>query len=200
MTSNQRLEDHSTATRSSTIVTSSTKTQHFRGMCLYPSSNCTAERAVKKNGTPHTLCAFHRAKHNHQQRKFDAKKRRTDCRFAPYDMQAMRAAATASEPPPSGPPPPPQNNVKTDLGGGRTLKTELQLVFRNRLQANRQQKTLPQTHQTQKAPPLDKDFSTFDNQGGQDDVEAKGPSRPPPLPPLATLLRRFHSSAHKSNN
>ncbi|KAG9401198.1 hypothetical protein AC1031_009951 [Aphanomyces cochlioides] len=76
----------------------------YRGLCLYPSAMCTNERDIKKNGKPHTLCAFHRAKHNQHQRKFDAKKKN---RFTPYDAPPL---ATPPPPPPRVP-----GNIRQEL-------------------------------------------------------------------------------------
>ena len=48
-----------------------------RGLCRYKSGKCKNERAVKRNGQPHTLCHFHRLRQNAHQRKSDRKHRST---------------------------------------------------------------------------------------------------------------------------
>ncbi|KAG9416564.1 hypothetical protein AC1031_000963 [Aphanomyces cochlioides] len=44
-------------------------------LCTYKSRRCSNPRALKRNGSQHTLCEFHRARQNEIQRKSDRKHR-----------------------------------------------------------------------------------------------------------------------------
>lgn len=43
--------------------------------CRYPSKHCLRRRTVKKTGALHSMCAFHRAKANRNQRRLEKRKR-----------------------------------------------------------------------------------------------------------------------------
>lgn len=43
--------------------------------CRYPSKHCERQRATKKTGALHSMCAFHRAKANRNQRRLEKRKR-----------------------------------------------------------------------------------------------------------------------------
>ncbi|KAG1689694.1 hypothetical protein DVH05_002051 [Phytophthora capsici] len=43
--------------------------------CRYPSKHCLRTRTVKKTGALHSMCAFHRAKANRNQRRLEKRKR-----------------------------------------------------------------------------------------------------------------------------
>lgn len=43
--------------------------------CRYPSKHCERRRTVKKTGALHSMCAFHRAKANRNQRRLEKRKR-----------------------------------------------------------------------------------------------------------------------------
>ncbi|KAF0712627.1 Aste57867_4763 [Aphanomyces stellatus] len=45
------------------------------GLCKYAYKPCTNERALKRDGSLHTLCDYHRKKTNHVQKTYNAKKR-----------------------------------------------------------------------------------------------------------------------------
>ncbi|POM64910.1 Hypothetical protein PHPALM_19496, partial [Phytophthora palmivora] len=43
--------------------------------CRYPSKHCLRTRTIKKTGALHSMCAFHRAKANRNQRRLEKRKR-----------------------------------------------------------------------------------------------------------------------------
>ncbi|TYZ65749.1 hypothetical protein PybrP1_003098 [[Pythium] brassicae (nom. inval.)] len=43
--------------------------------CRYPSKHCERRRTIKKTGALHSMCAFHRAKANRNQRRLEKRKR-----------------------------------------------------------------------------------------------------------------------------
>lgn len=43
--------------------------------CRYPSKHCLRQRTLKKTGSLHSMCAFHRAKANRNQRRLEKRKR-----------------------------------------------------------------------------------------------------------------------------
>lgn len=59
----------------------------FRGYCRYKSGKCMQERALKRNGEPHTLCNMHRMRQNAHQRKSDRNRRIHEAKFDPYGYE-----------------------------------------------------------------------------------------------------------------
>ncbi|KAL3656933.1 hypothetical protein V7S43_018139 [Phytophthora oleae] len=60
--------------------------------CRYPSKHCLRTRTVKKTGTLHSMCAFHRAKANRNQRRLEKRKRlRLNSTGSVTDLAALAA-------------------------------------------------------------------------------------------------------------
>ncbi|KAF0697878.1 Aste57867_11461 [Aphanomyces stellatus] len=163
----------------------------FRGHCLYPSSTCELERAVKKNGKPHSLCDFHRARHNQQQRKFDAKKKG---RYAPYDMRAMEATVTTSAASHGAPS---TTTTTEDAGSGvdAAKREQLRQLFWHRV--HKPSMTLSKADQPEaQSLILATGPSSSPLATGNDNQLDDGRAPPPlPLPPLAELLKRHATTS-----
>ncbi|KAK1943238.1 hypothetical protein P3T76_004634 [Phytophthora citrophthora] len=60
--------------------------------CRYPSKHCLRTRTVKKTGALHSMCAFHRAKANRNQRRLEKRKRlRLNSTDSVTDLAAVAA-------------------------------------------------------------------------------------------------------------
>ena len=65
-----------TAILSSTSTTvQQSQTEHTMLKCRYKTNRCDNPRTLKPNGTPHSLCSYHRMKQNQAQAKSDRKRR-----------------------------------------------------------------------------------------------------------------------------
>jgi len=70
-------EQSSNALHGHAASTKETQVSHdYRGRCKYKSGRCPNERTFKYNGDIHTLCEYHRIRHNNNQRRSDSKRRR----------------------------------------------------------------------------------------------------------------------------
>lgn len=65
--------------------------------CRYPSKHCQLQRSTKKTGALHSLCAFHRAKANRNQRRLE-KRRRALKEEARLQRQHLRTAFSSTIP------------------------------------------------------------------------------------------------------
>lgn len=76
--------------------------------CRYPSKHCLRRRTVKKTGALHSMCAFHRAKANRNQRRLEKRKRmqkeheRATKRQAVVKSKTPRVVAIAVDASPRG--------------------------------------------------------------------------------------------------
>lgn len=64
--------------------------------CRYPSKHCQRQRSTKKTGALHSLCAFHRAKANRNQRRLEKRRRvlKEEERLQRQHLQTASASTT----------------------------------------------------------------------------------------------------------
>lgn len=68
--------------------------------CRYPSKHCERRRTTKKTGALHSMCAFHRAKANRNQRRLEKRKRflKDEARLRREQPPGMTSAASTAAP------------------------------------------------------------------------------------------------------